>query len=1104
MNLVRLSLGKSVFAIMVTLSMVVFGVLAGSKLGISQLPEIDFPVVNISTVREAASPEIMENDVTDILEDAVSTIEGIDYIQSQSLQGQSVMTVFFDLNRNVDHAMQDVQNAVSAAMRRLPTDIDPPVINKVNFNKFPVMWLSINGPRPIQELNRLVDDHLKQMIQTIPGCGGVMYSGLRQRNMRIWIDPETTRTHGMDSMDFFQTFRSNQVERPAGTLNSLTRETQVRFLGESRNRDDFRKMPLVRGKAGDVTPLGELAVVEDGLSDKRGMGRFNRMNTVGIGVLRGQGANVVELCDEVKRRIPKLDSICPPDVKVGVSVDYSAFIRDDIEEVKGSLVLGIILTALVTFLFLGSFGSTFTVCISIPASLLGTLVVMWWLNFTLNFMSLLALSLSVGVVVDDAIMVLENIIRRFEEGESPSLASLKGGQEISFAAGAATLSIVAIFIPVAFMQGAAGKFFYQFGITVSVAVLLSLLISLSIIPVLSRALLGMGQRPKTTNLFVGIPWALLAFLDRWIMSPIIVRPVHWILSQLEDLYRVLLQGILEYRRTVIFFSLTLTLGAFVFLNGLTIPIPGWFVKEGGQTEWTFKAIGRELIPSEDQNRFIINVICPVGSSIDYVDKMITEAEKAMMELKDPKSGEELIASMFSAVSIRPGSLISEGTIFIRLIPSTERSLTQTELINESRTILGKISGLRAVVLDLSTQGFSSGRGFPINFAIQGPEWEKVIGFSELIRTRLINGGFVSDVNTDYRPGMVEAHLIPDRDKLSQMGISTQKLAWTVNVEFGGLRGGRFTEGNRRYDVRFRNLEQERQSPDDLLKIQLKMGQPALEGTSPLGNYVSVDELAQTEIQSMLPLIARYNHLRKVEITANMVPGISQGDAIQKSLEMARLCREELGLPESYRIVQMGNAKAMEQTMGSLWDALVLGFLVAYMILGIQFNSFLHPLTVLAAVPFGLTGALATLWWFGDTLNLMSMIGLILLAGLVKKNSIILVDVTLQACRNGMAPRQALLFACPRRLRPILMTSMATIVGALPLALGIGPGTETRAPLARAIIGGVALSTLVTLISVPVIFLWLQEISERFGYQREPLAKSDAPATPCPVSLESSS
>ncbi len=1093
MTLSDLSIKNPVFAVMLSAAMLVFGYLGYKDMGISQFPELDFPVVNVATYREAALPETMDSDVTDIIEDAVSGVEGIDYISSQSNQGVSVVTVFFHLHRDIDAAMQDVQNAVSAAMQRLPTDIDPPIVSKVNFNKFPVMWLSCHGTRPLHDLSRFVDDHLKRHIQSIPGVGGVMYGGLRARNMRLWLDRAKLQAYNLDPADVMKALRQEHVEKPAGYLQSDWRELNVRTMGESRTVAEFQEIPIA--KVGwQLVRVKDIAVVEDGLEDRRSLARFNSEPTVGVGVMRAMGANVVEVCGEVKKRLPELRKLLPPGMELSISTDYSLFIIDDIAEVKEALLFGILLTAVVTFLFLGAIGPTLNVFISIPTSLIGTFLAIKWFGFTINFMTLLALSLSVGVVVDDAILVLENIYRRRENGEGKRQAARLGANEISFAAIAATFSIIAIFIPVAFLKGSIGRFFYQFAITTTVAVLLSLIISLTITPMLCALFLNVRHfrrpLPKAYGGLLGPVITLFSWtywvLDRWIFELLLIRPMDWLMHHLTIFYRWLLKHALRHQWWVVPASLALAASALLFIFGLDVATPWGHV--------TLKPLGTELVPSEDQNRLLVNVICPVGSSIDYVDDMLKRGEKIMRTLADPVTGNPVAATYFTAVSIRPGSLVSEGIIFVRLIPpadddgNTLRTWTQSDIIAEIRTRYNDIPGLRAVVLDLSTQGFTPTRGYPVDFAVQGPDWNKVTEFSEAIRRRMIDCDALTDVNSDYRPGMPEVHVIPDAQKAGELGVPIQRIAYAINVAFGGGRNGRFTDIDKRYDVRVRLLETQRSSPDQLDDLYVKNDK---------GKLVALRDLVRREMISMLPVINRYNHMRKVQLTANTAPGVPQGEALTRALQIVDAVREELDLPPAYRIVILGNAQAMQETLDSLWWALALGFIVASMILGVQFNSFVHPFTVLLAVPFGVTGALATLWLFGDRLNFMSMIGMVLLAGLVKKNSIILIDYTNQLRAEGKDLVDAVLTACPIRLRPILMTSFATVAAAIPLAMGFGPGAETRAPLARSIIGGILLSTLVTLIVVPIFYV----LFDRFGAwfmgltvrAQEPIVQLEPPA-----------
>ncbi len=1079
MNLSDLSIRNPVFPVMLCTAMMVFGYLGYREMGVSQFPEIDFPVVTITTTREAASPDIVDGDVTDVIEDAVASVEGIDYISSQSLEGSSVVSVTFQLYRDVDAATQDVQNAISAAMSRLPADIDPPIVSKMNFNKHPVMWLAVNGTQPLHEISAFVDNQLKQAIETIPGCGGLIYGGLRLRNMRVWLDGERLHAHDLDVREVAAALRREHVEKPAGTLESQSVEMNVRTLGEAHTAEEFGDI-IVAQRGNRLTRLKDVAVIQDGLADKRSFSRFDGKPSIGLGVMRATQANVVAVCDAVRAKLPELERMMPPGMKIGISTDYSQFIKNDVAELKFTLMMGVLLTSAVTFLFLGSLGTTINILLSIPTSLLGTFCVLHYLGFTVNLMTLLALSLSVGVVVDDAILVLENIYRRAEGGEDRMHAARFGAREISFAAIAATISIIAIFMPVAFLEGSVGRYFFQFGITVSVAVFFSLITSLTLTPMLCAYFLNVRKRRRplprafrgplgpVVTLFSWTYW----LVDRWIVDLLVIAPVDFALAMLGKAYRHVLVWSLRLWWMVVAGAVGLVALAFVFLIGASVKLPPWLAARVGRPEVTVAPLGRELVPSEDQNRFVVTVICPVGSSIEYVDEMLAKSEEVLATLPE-------VAGCLATVSTRPGRLTSEGTMFVRLVSKAKRTKTQGEVMNELRSRMRAVPGVRVVVMDLSTQGFTATRGFPIDFAVQGPEWDKVTDYSERIMLEMQQSGTVTDVNSDYRPGMTEVHVIPNRQKAADMGVPMDSLAATINSLVGGVRSGRFTSDGRRFDVRLRLLEAQRSSPWDIRKLYLRADK---------GQLVSVADVAELKTIGTLPIINRHNHQRKVEITANMAPGISQGEAIDRSQDIA-----EAVLPKGYRVVQLGNAQAMQATIESLGFALALGAVIAYMVLGAQFNSFLHPITVLLAMPFAATGALATLWYYDDTLNLMSMIGIILLMGLVKKNSIILVDYTNQLRAAGMDLRTAVLTACPVRLRPILMTSVATIAGALPLAMGYGPGAETRAPLARGIIGGITLSTAITLVVVPVFYV----LVDRFVgfWRRRSVAETSSLARP---------
>jgi HAE1 family hydrophobic/amphiphilic exporter-1 len=1129
MSLSDLSIKNPVFAVMLSAAMIVFGYLGYRDMGVSQFPEIDFPVVSIVITREAASPDIMDGDVTDIVEDAVAGVEGVDYIMSQSLEGTSIVTVYFHLSRNIDVAMQDIQNAVSGARRRLPLDIDPPVIAKVNPNNLPVIWLTLSGPVPLNKISDFAEKEFKQQIAAIPEVGGVQFGGLQSRNIRIWVNADQLSSFNLSADDVLQAVQKQHAESPAGYIQSNLIEQNVRTMGEAYSLAEFDKL-LIAQRNGQQIYLKDVAVVEDGLEDRRSLARFNRLPAVAVGVRKSIGGNLVAVCENVKKELPRLQKMLPPGVQLDVPVDYSLFVRENVEELKLTLFLGIVLTAIVCFLFLGSIGTTLNICLSIPTSLIGTFFVLKYgmtligvQPFTINLMTLLGLSLSVGVVVDDAILVLENIYRHREKGMARREAALLGAREISFAAIAATLSIMAIFLPVAFMTGTIGKFFFQFGVTVGVAVFLSLICALTLTPMLCAFFLnahtGKRPRPPSYRWLLGLvaagavlavwsglrlacrwqpnllpvawpfvtlaewgfdqlgrpaPWpdvatangwaaaglwaaesllegalifSLVKFgnvlywaLDRFFLTPLLIRPTEWLLTAMTAGYGRLLRWSLRFWGAVLGFGAGLIAIAFFMIF--------------------FDVLGRELVPSEDQSRFVVHVICPVGSSITEVDNLLQECEAKLAQRDD-------VAKLLTTVATEPGQLMNEADIFVTLVPQHLRALKQQQIVPQVRAELAKIHDIRVVVRDQSTEGFTAQRGDPVDFAIQG-DWKKLPELADQIKERMKQSGVVQDIDSDYRPGMAEVQIRPDRDKLALVKVPVSRLADTASLLVGGQRVAKFTDKGRRYDVRLRLQLQQRASPNQLDPLTLRSGDNFL---------VPISDVATWQTVSTLPVINRYNHQRKIEITASPAGEVSQGEAIARCQQIL----DEVLPKDQYTTKELGNAEAMHETIRSLVFALVMGIIIAYMILGVQFNSFIHPLTVLLAMPFAVTGALVTLWLTGDTLNMMSMIGLILLMGLVKKNSIILVDYINKLRADGMSVREAVLTACPVRLRPILMTSVATVAGAIPAALGLGPGAETRAPMARGIIGGIVLSTLVTLVLVPVFYLLIERMRGSSGW-----------------------
>lgn len=1027
MSITETAVRKPVFAWMLMAATVVFGIVALQRIGISQFPDVDFPTISVSVTWEGAAPEIMENDVVVPLEEALVQVEGVKAINSSSRQGSANITLELDLSRNVDLALQDVQTKVSQAQRRLPTDIDPPVIAKTNPEDQPIMWVALSGPYPRRVIADYARYRLQEKLQTVPGVGEIMMGGFLERNVRIWVDAARLDAKGLTVTDVIAALRREHVELPAGRLETDGREVNVRVLGEALDLDALQRI-VVRSSGDAPVYLADVALVEDGFEDVRRMARANGDPAQGIGIKKQRGANAVAVAQAVKTMLAEIEKTLPEGMVVGINFDSTQFIEESVSEIRFELILSVLLTALICWFFLGSFSSTVNVILAIPMSLLGTIAVIYFAGFTLNTFTLLALGLAVGIVVDDAIMILENIFRHSEQGADRVRASLEGTNEIKFAALAATLAVVAIFIPVVFMKGVIGRFFLQFGVTLCVAVLLSYVEAITLAPARTSQLLNTSREGRSR---LGI------FVDR-------------IFKRLEAVYERTLRIGLRRPRLVLLTAVV------VFIGSLAV----------------FYYLPSEFVPSQDQSRLMLRLQTAVGSDINETDKLIKKAEDIVRE--DPN-----VTRIFCSVGGFGGG-VNSGVMFVTLVPPEQRQLTQNEFAASLRKRLGSIPGLRVVIQDLSQAGFTAQRGFPVEFSVRGPDWETLVSVSQDLMRKLQSTGTVVDLDTDYQLGMPELSIHPDRARAADLGIPVEEVATTLNALVGGVRVGKFSDGGRRLDVRLRLLATQRARPEDLSRLRVRTASAEL---------VPLSALVATEERPALQAITRRDRERAITIYANVAPGASQDQALKEVEQLSR------NMPVGYRAVLGGASVAFRESMGSLLFALFLGIAVAYMVLASQFNSYLHPVTVLTILPLSVAGAAFALLVADKSLNIFSMIGLLLLMGIVKKNSIILVDYANQVRERGESALEAMHIAGPVRLRPILMTATATLMAAVPPALGLGSGSEIRTPMAIAIIGGLVVSTFLSLLAVPAFYVvadgWSLSLRERIARRKAARAATAA-------------
>jgi hydrophobe/amphiphile efflux-1 (HAE1) family protein len=1018
MSLTDVCIRRPILAWMLMAATVVFGAVALTRVGISEFPDVDHPIISVALSWEGAAPEAMETDVVEIVEESLSQVEGVKTIASSSRQGTASVTVELHLSRDVDLAMQDVQARVAQVQRRLPRDMDPPVVSKTNPEDQPIMWVGLSGPFAPQTLADTARYAVKEKLQTIPGVGEVIMGGLPERALRIWVNSSRLDEWNLTVKDVIAALQRGHVELPAGRIDARGREINVRILGEALDLGTLRALTVAE-RDGYPVRLEDVALVEDGFQEVRRLSRVNGNPAQGLGIKKQRGANAVAVALAVREVMAQVRPGLPKGMEIGINFDSTVFVEEAVEELQFEVLLAIVLTALVCWMFLGSISATLNVILAIPMSLMGTIAVIYFLGFTLNTFTLLALALAVGIVVDDAIMVMENIHRHHAMGKGPDESASDGTGEIRFAALAATVAVVAIFIPVVFMEGVIGRFFLEFGITFCVAVMLSYLEAITLAPSRTAQVFRKMAAERSRRAQQGG--------DHEHRDSLTER----VFAGLANVYGKALRFAL--RR-----PLRVLAGAFGLL------VAAFFV---------FQKIPSEFAPSQDQGRLMINLRTAVGTDLEETDRAVRRAEAFL------NARPEVARSYVVIGSFRDGA-VNSATLFVTLVPRGQR-MSAGEFANVIRKEVSTYPGLRAIIQDQANRGFGGGRrSFPVELSVRGHDWDELVRQSRLLVDKLEATGTVVDLDTDYQVGMPELRISPDRARASDLGVPIDDIATTINALVGGVRAGKFSSGGRRIDVRLQLLADQRARPQDVSRLRVR----AADGT-----LVPLSTLVVQEERPTLQEITRIDRERAISIFGNVAKGSSQADALAAAASLAA------ELPAGYRAVAGGSSVTFETSMRGLWFALGLGILVAYMVLASQFNSLVHPVTVLTILPLSMAGAVAALYVSGFTLNVFSMIGLLLLMGIVKKNSIILVDYANQL-RDGAREsgaiadaREAMTRAGPVRLRPILMTSAATMMAAVPSALGLGPGAEIRMPMAVAVIGGVLVATALSLFVVPAFY-----------------------------------
>ncbi len=1052
-KLAEVCIRRPVFASMLILTLVVVGLVSYFKLGVDRFPAVDLPVIRVSTRLPGASPAEVESQISQPLEEAINTVEGIKELQSISGQGQSFINVTFELNRDIEAAAQDVRDRVARALRDLPRDADPPIVSKSDGDLSSVLTIALSGERSQRELTEIADKIVKPQLERSSGVGEVKINGGAERAISIWVDADRLRAYGLPIRAVSDAIERENSEVPGGSITGPERESVLRTMGRLTDPRAFEDL-TVASVNGSLIRVRDVARVEDGTKEIRSIARLDGEPCVTLEVRRQSGANTIDVIEAVKARIEALRAEIPPDVRVQLLRDQSRYIQAALHEIEVHLVLGSILATLVVLVFMRSWRSTIIAAIAIPCSVVATFGVMDAMGFTLNGVTMLALVLMVGIVIDDAIVVLENVFRFIEEkGMNPFDAAREGTAEISLAVLATTLSLVVIFVPVSFMSSISGRFLYEFGITAAAAVMVSLLVSFTLTPMMSARLLrpssggGHGAAKSRRG-----PYALL-----------------------ERAYMAVL-GFAMRRRWIVAILAVLTIAS-------TIPLYG--------------RIKQEYAPTNiDEAEFEITITGPEGASLAAMDV-------AMLQVEDVIRATPGVVTVLSTTGGGFISQVSRGEAYVRIPPHEERVLSfsrffrellrgtprkafegnfsQGDVMRDVRRRLAAFTDLRCAVRNM--QAFNLGTGpFEIDFAILGPDLETLARYGEDLRTRAKALGGIQDPDTTLRLDRPELRARIDRERAADLGVSVQDVASALRLSVGGEdRVSRFRDVGigEDYDVQIRLEAEDRSDAGHIAELWV----PAADGRS-----VPLSSVARLEPATSASRIDRMDRQRQVSLRAS----VGEGYALADRLEALRGAAAAMDMPPAYTTRVSGRGRELERTINEFLWAFLLSIVLMYVILASQFESLVHPFTILLSLPLSVPFALWSLDISGSTLNLYSALGILVLFGVVKKNAILQVDHTNQLRERGMERAAAILQANRDRLRPILMTTFALVAGMLPLWAGSGPGAEERRTIAVVVIGGQTLSLLLTLLVTPVAYSLFDDLGAKFR-RRQPNPRAPLPA-----------
>lgn len=1005
MSLSSTSINRPVLAIVMSLVIVIFGVIGFRYLSIREYPSVDPPIITVSASYTGASADVMQSQVTEPLEEALNGIAGIKNMTSNSRDGRTQITVEFDLDADLETAANDVRDKVSGAQGRLPRDIDPPIVSKANADSQPIVitYLSSNK-RSLLELTDYANNTLKERLQTIPGVSEIRVYGERKYSMRLWMDPVKLTALGVSPVEVQAALTRENVELPSGAVSGLNTQLTLRTMGRLTSVDDFNNL-IIRKDESSLVRLSDVGYAELYPENDQTIFRVNGVPGVALAVIPQPGSNQIDIADEFNKRVKQFGKDLPKDLELRPAIDNSVFIRNSIQEVEHTIIEAFVLVVVIIFLFLRDWRSTLIPVVAIPVSLVGIFFVMYLLDFSINVLTLLAIVLAIGLVVDDAIVVLENIYSRIEDGEDPKEASIKGSEEILMAVISTTIVLAAVFLPVVFLTGITGRLFREFGIVVAGSVLISAFVSLTLTPMMCSQLL---KRQEKHN---------------------------WFYRKTEPFFERMIGGYQESLQT--------------FLRNRWL---AWLVVAGtGVGIWFFmKTLPSELAPVEDRSRVNVNATGPEGASFEFMDAYMAQVTKLAMD----STGAENLNSVFTVTSPGFGGGSNSGIARVLLVEADKRPKTQQEISDIMSAGVKRLTAARTSVSQDQSIG-GGGGGLPVQFVVQTQDFEKLRTAVPKFLDAARQDPTFQFVDVNLKFNKPELRINIDREKAQSLGVSVQSISQTLQAGLSGQRFGYFIREGKQYQIIGQVAREDRNQPLDVRQLSVKAAD---------GKLVQLDNVIRLTESSTPPQLYRFNRYNAATFSASLAPGKTLGDGIAAMQAIA-----DKTLDDTFTNELSGPSRDFQESSSSLVFAFGLALVLIYLVLAAQFESFRDPVIIMVTVPLALSGALLSLWYFNQTLNLFSQIGIIMLVGLVTKNGILIVEFANQRVEQGVDYMTGLIEGATARFRPILMTSLCAILGILPIAIATGAGALSRRAMGIGVVGGLFFATGLTLYIVPVMY-----------------------------------